>query len=232
MIKDNLMTTQEIAQYLKLNEKTIIKLAKNGEIPGIKIANQWRFSISAIDEYLHDKMLQNSTDENELTRFIDSPESIPLSRFIEPNYINLHLSSTDKDSVLLELARFAETAEITTTAQNVYWHLQKREQLLSTSLGNGIAIPHPRNPSDELFKKPAVIIGRSLHGIAFQNGIRDTINVFFVICAPDVVLHLLFLSQVAKLIRDGSIYTKIMNAETNNTVIAALLEYEKNHYLQ
>jgi len=53
------LTTQELSEYLKLNEKTIIKKAQLGEIPGVKIGNQWRFNLLAIDAYIKGYTLES-----------------------------------------------------------------------------------------------------------------------------------------------------------------------------
>ena len=44
--------SKELAEYLKLNEKTIIKMAQNKDLSGVKVGNQWRFHRAAIDAYL------------------------------------------------------------------------------------------------------------------------------------------------------------------------------------
>ena len=47
-----IMTTQEVAKYLKLHEVTIGKLAKEGEIPGVRIGRVWRFDKETIDKWI------------------------------------------------------------------------------------------------------------------------------------------------------------------------------------
>lgn len=46
-----IMTTQEVAEYLRLNEATIYKLAQSGEIPAVKVGGIWRFRRDLIDEW-------------------------------------------------------------------------------------------------------------------------------------------------------------------------------------
>ena len=46
------MTTRELARYLKLHEITICKLAAQGEIPGVRIGRVWRFDKELIDEFI------------------------------------------------------------------------------------------------------------------------------------------------------------------------------------
>ena len=53
---DPIMTLQEIAGYLKVSEKTILRMVQSGELPGVKISNQWRFVRGVIDEWLSRRM--------------------------------------------------------------------------------------------------------------------------------------------------------------------------------
>ena len=47
-----LMTVDEVADYLRVTEKTIYRLLKRGKIPATKVGNQWRFDKTLIDEWL------------------------------------------------------------------------------------------------------------------------------------------------------------------------------------
>ena len=47
-----IMTTKEIAKYLKLHAITICKLSKEGKIPAIQIGSVWRFDKEIIDEWI------------------------------------------------------------------------------------------------------------------------------------------------------------------------------------
>ena len=47
-----IMTTKEMAKYLKLHTITIGKLSKEGKIPSVRIGSQWRFDKEIIDEWI------------------------------------------------------------------------------------------------------------------------------------------------------------------------------------
>ena len=47
----DVMTVQEVATYLRLNEITVYKLARSGEIPALKIGRNWRFKKELIDAW-------------------------------------------------------------------------------------------------------------------------------------------------------------------------------------
>ena len=46
------MTLSQLAEYLQLGKSTVYKMAQKGEIPGIKIANQWRFDKGEIEKWI------------------------------------------------------------------------------------------------------------------------------------------------------------------------------------
>jgi len=49
-----IMTLEETAKYLKIGKSTLYKMAREGKIPAVKIANQWRFRKEDIDKWLHE----------------------------------------------------------------------------------------------------------------------------------------------------------------------------------
>ena len=51
-IMPEIMTTKELAKYLKLHEITICKYAAEGKIPAIRIGRVWRFDKEAIDKWI------------------------------------------------------------------------------------------------------------------------------------------------------------------------------------
>ena len=51
----NIVTAKEIAQYLKLTESTIYKLASTGELPGFRIGKSWRFDMEEILKRIKDE---------------------------------------------------------------------------------------------------------------------------------------------------------------------------------
>jgi len=57
-----LMTVQEVAEYLRAKPSSIYEWAKNGKIPGVKVGGLWRFKREQIDEWLRKGGLLNFKD--------------------------------------------------------------------------------------------------------------------------------------------------------------------------
>lgn len=51
----DIMTMKEVADYLKLNEKTAYRLTSEGKLPAFKVGGSWRFQKSEIDQWIKDQ---------------------------------------------------------------------------------------------------------------------------------------------------------------------------------
>ena len=49
------LTVEDVAERFHVNVTTVYRLAKRGRLPGFKVGNQWRFSISRLDEWAADR---------------------------------------------------------------------------------------------------------------------------------------------------------------------------------
>ncbi|PID38747.1 MAG: DNA-binding protein [Proteobacteria bacterium] len=53
-MSEDILTIREVAEYLKVTEKTVYGLAQKGKIPGFKVGGQWRFKREDIDQWIED----------------------------------------------------------------------------------------------------------------------------------------------------------------------------------
>ena len=88
-----------------------------------------------------------------------------LSELLSQATINLDLKSTDRDSVLAELVnQIPQLADQPEARQTLLRALHEREQLHSTGIGDGIALPHSRNALVGLVDQPIMVFGRHKKG--------------------------------------------------------------------
>ena len=52
-MESEILTIKQVAEYLKVNERTIYRLANKGAIPAFKVGNNWRFKASAIEDWIN-----------------------------------------------------------------------------------------------------------------------------------------------------------------------------------
>lgn len=228
MVKNPVMTTRELASYIKLNEKTVIRMAQKGKIPGVKIGNQWRFHLAAIDRYLQTDLMESSYGDLDL--IIGTKEDIiPLSRLTGFKFIEINSSAKTSDEVLIELSKIAYEGGLTSKENNLLKELKQREKMLSTAIGNGVAFPHPRHPSPKLFNEPKVIIIRSKIGINYDAPDRKLVSIFFMPCASNEFIHIRLLAKISKLLHVSGIIDKFMGAKTKDQIMRLLLEFDRKY---
>ncbi|MAD53149.1 MULTISPECIES: methylation-associated defense system helix-turn-helix domain-containing protein MAD1 [unclassified Idiomarina] len=51
-MSDEILTLKEVAEYLKLTEKTAYRLAAEGKLPGFKVGGSWRFKRTDLDTWI------------------------------------------------------------------------------------------------------------------------------------------------------------------------------------
>jgi excisionase family DNA binding protein len=54
-LEKEIMTAQEVAEYLRLAEATVYKLAQAGDIPAVKVGRAWRFKKNMLDEWFREQ---------------------------------------------------------------------------------------------------------------------------------------------------------------------------------
>lgn len=59
-MNDEILTIKEVADYLKVNERTIYRLANKGEIPAFKVGNNWRFERAKIAKWMSNQAKKTS----------------------------------------------------------------------------------------------------------------------------------------------------------------------------
>jgi len=135
MIDDDILTLEEVAKYLRVSERTIYDCAQKGEIPAGKIRASWRFKKSEIDKWVNDKL--SSSSLNPVTSSIQAESLLSLHRI-------LFLNHSSKRDALLALAENLAASPQIKNGQELAVEILKREELMSTAIGCGIAIPHVR----------------------------------------------------------------------------------------
>ncbi len=228
MSADIIMTTKELAAYIKLNEKTIIKMAQNRNIPGVKVGNQWRFHRKAIDAYLQQNV-PAAIDEHKNSETEKYDNNIFLSRMINSQIIDLDVENNQKETVLRHLVDTAYKAEIAKDKEQLLSELKKREDMLSTAVGNFIALPHPRNPGKRLFLKEGIVVARTKKALEFGAPDKKAVRLFLMICALNESRHLKILATVAKFLQQDNLIKTLMDIKNEKELMRLLLAFDRNN---
>jgi len=143
-----ILTIKEVAEYLRVSERTVSSWAQKDEIPCGKFGSSWRFRRADIDRWLDQKFAKAQRAQGAPAPAV--PEILVPERilFLEP------MKKKETLMALVDcLVRTSQVEDREELASAVF----HREELMSTGIGLGVAIPHVRLPSlDEIVTAVAV----------------------------------------------------------------------------
>ncbi|MEZ4452454.1 MAG: PTS sugar transporter subunit IIA [Nannocystaceae bacterium] len=202
---DRLLTLRELADYLRLGERTVLKLANQGEIPGARIGNQWRFKLSVIDAWLGDQMLgvRGGGRPPELA-------SISLDECFPADHVLPVLAATTRSAVLEELARHAQALGLVRDSTWFLGALLERENVLTSAIGDGVAFPHTLSRHPEQVTRPFLLLGRAPEGIDFFAADGEPVRLVVLLGLRFQELHLPWLARLSTLLRSAELRARLL----------------------
>ena len=216
---DRLLTIKDLAAYLRMNERTILKMAQEGKIPGMKIASQWRFRQDMIDAWLERGM---TVEESEAAG--PSPaEPFDLASCIREEYVLSYLQSTTKLEAIQEIAAFALSVGVVRDATWFAGALLERENMLSTAVEGGAAMLHTRHCSRRHTVRPFLLITRSREGIEWGALDNAPTDLFFVLGLKYDTYHLRALAQLSTMLRSPGFLERLRRSESAAAIHAEVL---------
>ena len=220
------MTLKEVALYLRLAEPTIARMARDGELAAQKVGNAWRFSRTVVDAW---KAAQPATEQRLPMEATGLPEPLTVASAMSVDHMNLALQGVDKDAVLHELVGMVIEAGNARHAELFFQALKAREDLCSTCVNEGIAIPHARNALVGLVNKPLLAYGRHVAGVDFGAMDGQPVRHFFLLCAPNVREHLQLLARLSRILHKADFRKRLESLDLPADVIALVRDVEQSN---
>lgn len=219
-----LIRATEAAELLQTDEKTVNKWIRKQGLPATLVNG--RFQINRVD------LLEWATDHGikvppELFVAAEADIHFPtLTEALETGGIHCRVSGDDKLAVLRNVVGLLRLPP----QQDPEFLLQvllAREALGTTAIGDGIAIPHVRNPI--LLNKPAPAITLCFLAQPVDFGALDGIpvQVLFMMTSPTVKVHLHLLSRLAYALRDEAFRSILGSVCDPAAILAAARRFEQ-----
>lgn len=153
-----------------------------------------------------------------------------IANLLSEEMILSELKGKDRDEVLREMVNFLKEKKKVSNAPELLEKLIQRENLGSTAIGDGIAIPHCKMAE---LRQPILLLAISKKGVAFGSADGKPTSIFFMLVSPqdNPSLNLQILASIAQLIRQTpSLPKKIMAAKTPQRILEIIREEEEKIY--
>jgi len=218
------LTVKDVAKLLNVNEKTIYRWLKQGTLPAYQVGNQYRFNKSELLEWATSKQIGVSTD------LFEEPENgqVHIKGLLEAlmqGGIYYRIEGDNKESALksvVGLMRLPQEVDKDFLLQV----LLAREAIASTAVGDGIAIPHVRNPIVLHVNEPIVSLCFLEKPIDFGSLDGKPVTCLFTLVSPTVKAHLYLLSRLAFALRDEGFRSVIEKQGSREEIYAAISRVE------
>ena len=227
-MEDRLMTIKQLAAYLNVNERTVLKLVLEGVLPGVKVGNQWRFRKAMIDTWLDDQMLGVVPWYIDNPRLDSSPrQMLELASCFQADHIIPELQGKTKNAAIEELAMLAHKLGLIRDKTWFVGALIERENIMPSAMGNGIAFLHTLRRHPEQVARPFMVLGRSHDGIDFDALDGKPTHLFFVLGLKYEELHLPWLHKLSQMLIHEQAFRTLLHASDESAIYQALGDAER-----
>jgi len=148
-----------------------------------------------------------------------------LGKYMSNDLILCDMRSQKKSEVIEELANLFVKAGVVKDKEPFSAAIRKREELESTAIGQGVAIPHGRSES---VKELKVVFARSKNGVDFKALDKKPVHLIFMIAAPDTVRkeYLQIVAKIARLSKSKVMREALLSVETAQDVMELIQDFD------
>jgi nitrogen PTS system EIIA component len=220
------LSVRDAANILNVSEKTIYRWIKQQSIPAYRVQDQYRFNRAEILEWATARRLNVSSE------IFREPEAegqpIPsLLAALEAGGVYYRVSGIDKQNALhevVDLLRLPEEVD----REFLLRVLLAREAIASTAIGEGIAIPHVRNPVVLHVRRPVLALCFLEQPIEYGALDGKPVDTLFTIISPTTRAHLQLMSKLSFVLRNAGV-RRVVRHQSSRQEILQQIERAEEH---
>jgi len=219
------ITLRQAATYLGVNESTLRRWIKDRGLPVHRVNERLHLNAIEVWEWAVEHGVPASRSLLEEAR--RSPEEVPpISQLLQTGGIHLKVEGEDKSEVLTAIVkRLPLSPEV--DREFLLTVLDAREAMGSTGIGDGIAIPHVRNPILLHVDQPFVTLCLLRRPVEFGAIDGKPVHAVFLVVSPSVPAHLRMLAQLSFVLRDPGLRQLLQDRASPEVILQRIREVEK-----
>ncbi len=220
------ITLREAAAYLGIPEATARRWITERDLPVHRVNE--RLYLNAVEVWEWAMEHGVAASRRLLERARQAPDHVPpISDLLRTGGICHDVEAPDKASLLRALVELLPlpTGLDRDTLVNV---LEAREAMGSTGIGDGIAIPHVRNPIVLQVAQPFVMLALLRQAVDFEAIDGHPVHALFLVVSPTVPVHLRILGQLGFLLRDDVLRQLLRERATSERILQRIESLESH----
>jgi len=233
------MNASQVATYLAMDMREVIKLASRGQIPCLKLGgdkaprDRFRFVKSDIDHWIENQM--HTLNRQRLASIAKSvsdhhgldSDGMILCSSIPEGGLDVPMHARTREATIRELVDVADRAGMVYLRNELIDEIREREDVCSTALIPGVALPHPRHPVEYDIVDSFVVVGLTHSGIPFGAPDGSLTRLFFLVCCKDERTHLHLLARLAQMLHTPGVMDDLMHADGPDDLMKTLRDCEE-----
>ena len=219
------ITLRQAATYLGVDEAQLRRWIKDRGLPVHRVNERLHLNAIEVWEWAMENGIPASRGLLEEAR--RSPEEVPLlSTLLETGGIHRDVEGDDKSAVL---AAIVEHLPLSPEVDRDFLLtvLDAREAMGSTGIGDGIAIPHVRNPILLHVEQPFVSLCLLRRPVEFGAIDHKPVHAVFLVVSPSVPSHLKILAQLGFILRDQTLRALLARRAPSSEILSHIKEIEQ-----
>lgn len=218
------LSVKDVARLFNISEKTVYRWIQADALPHYRVGGQYRFNYSELLEW---SAARGETVRAELfDGAIESDEChISIDEALGTGGIHYRIEGLDKEEILSSVVSLMKLPE-SVNRDVLLQFLIAREKLGSTAIGNGIAIPHVRNPVVVHSEKPQISLFFLENSVDFGALDGEPVSKIFLILSPNIKCHLALLARLMFVLKDESVLKTLRGISSRNDILAAVRRAE------
>lgn len=209
---------REAAHILNVSDKTVYRWVKQGSLPHFKINGNIRFYRSEILDWALNNRVNVAAD---FRGSMDESTSVTtgLMEALSAGGIRYRIGGDSISESLLAITKQMTVLD-ERDRELLFQFLIARESLGSTGIGDGISIPHPRNPIITHIPKPIISLCFLENPIDYKAIDGVPVDTLFLLVCPTVKDHLTMISRIAYALRDPAFMKVIKEKADRETILS------------
>ena len=215
------LTVRDAAGLLHVSEKTVYRWIERKKLPVHRINDQYRFNRAELLEWATANRVPLSV---EIFHEPEGDPPPPLSEALAAGGIQYRVPGATRDDVLRQVVSLMHLPE-EVDREFLYQMLVARETLGSTGVGDGIAIPHVRNPV-VLHVRPTVTLCFLERAVDFGSLDGVPVRTIFSLVSPTTRTHLHLLSRISAALHDVALKQLVIEQGGRTEILDAFRRVE------
>jgi PTS system nitrogen regulatory IIA component len=216
------LTVRDVAKLFSVSESTIYHWIEEDELPAFHLNDQYRFNRTELLEWANSRQIPVPDLFHQLSA---AANTAGITDALKAGGIFYGIGGGNKEEALRSVVQVLPLPQEVDRSHlfNVLW---ARENLASTGIGDGIAIPHVRNPIIVPVNHPLITLCFLEKPIDFGSLDGRPVYVLFTLISPTIRVHLQLLSRLSFSLREPEFRSELERRAAADKILQAALHAE------